>query len=450
MGAAVKRFAASGVLVAMLAIGLPALATGRPAAVGDHSDNTMARCPVGTQDCPTADPFYRPPARLGAVRNGGVIRTRPTTITEPGVSPKAAYQISYRSEDAFNHPVMDVATVLIPTQEYAGGGPRPLVSLQFAIDSLGAQCAPSYDLTHPGANTGIDVVAQAWLSELLAQGYVVVASDHEGPAEQFVVGQQEGHAVLDAIRAAEALPAAGLSRRSPVVLTGYSGGAHATGWASELAASYAPELRIVGAAEGGTPASIPAVADYLNGSSNFGYAIFAIEAYRRAFPAENIPKYFNAAGKSLLAEVRTMCVSTLDSHGGSSSSGPNPDFKTFDDYTTVRDVQHLPQFQELMRYESLGQRAPQFPVYNYQAYNDEIIPFAQSVQLASYYCSHGVPVEFALLQGEHEVGLAEGAPQLFEFIRERFAGSTPVNDCSTVVPLAAQLPQPPQTTLPRP
>jgi len=436
----------AGLLVALVVIPVSALADLPRSTLGTHSNDTMARCPAGTQDCPTADPFYRAPADLASLNNGAVIGVRRTTITEPGINPKAAYQVSYRSEDAFNHPVMDVATVLLPSSAYTGSGPQSLVSLQFAIDSLGAQCAPSYNLTHPGANTGIDVVAGTWVPEMLSQGYVVVASDFEGPAEQFVVGQQEAHAVLDAIRAAESLPKTGLSTQSPVVLTGYSGGANATGWASELAAGYAPQLNIVGAAEGGTPADLAAVGDYLNGSGNFGYDIFGIVAMNRAFPAEHIPSYFNAAGKRLIAEVQAMCVSTLDSHSSSkkSSSGPNPDFMTYNDYTNTPDVTELPQFKALMRYESLGQRAPHFPILNYQAYNDEIIPVTQSVALASYYCSKGVPVEFALLQGEHEVGLAEGAPLLFDFLRERFAGSTPINDCATVVPAAAQLPQPPQ------
>jgi hypothetical protein len=432
----------------LLVVGpVSALANHPRSTLGKHSNDTMARCPAGTQDCPTSDPFYRAPADLASLRNGTVIGVRRAAIAEPGVSPKAAYAISYRSEDAFSHPVMDVATVLVPSGVYTGTGPRPLVSLQFAIDSLGAQCAPSYNLTHPGANTGIDVVAGTWLPEMLSQGYVVVASDFEGPAEQFIVGQQEAHAVLDAIRAAESLPAAGLSKQSPVVLTGYSGGANATGWASEMAARYAPTLNIVGAAEGGTPADIAAVGDYLNGSGNFGYDIFGIVSMSRAFPAEHIPSYFNAAGTRLIAEVQTMCVSTLDSHSKSkkkSSSSPNPDFKTYNDYTNTPNVTELPQFRALMRYESLGQQAPHFPVLNYQAYNDEIIPVTQSVALASYYCSKGAPVDFALLQGEHEVGLAEGAPLLFDFMRDRFAGGTPINDCATVVPLAGKLPQPPQ------
>lgn len=410
----------------------------------------MARCPAGTEDCPTFDRFYRAPKDLASMRNGAVIGVRRASITEPGVSPKAAYAVTYRSEDAFDHPVIGVATVLLPSVRWSGPGPQPLVSLQFAIDSLGAQCAPSYNLTHPGANTGIDVVALAWIPVMLAQGYVVVASDFEGPAEQFIIGQQEAHAVLDAIRAAESLPATGLSKRSPVVLTGYSGGAHATGWASETAARYAPRLNIVGAAEGGTPANIPAVADYLNGSSNFGYGIFGIVAMTRAFPAERIPTYFNAAGRRLFHDVSTLCVSTLVSHSTSrstASSAPSSDFKSFNDYSRVPDVVERPRFQALMDYESLGHHTPGFPVLNYQAYNDEIIPMAQDVDLVQHYCARGVPVDFAMLPGEHESGLLEGAPLLFKFLRDRFAGTAALNDCDTVVPLAARLPQPPQIRL---
>ena len=444
----------AGLLGACLAVGslgisVPSPASGDGSPYGSSSDNTMARCPAGTVDCPFSDAFYRAPPNLAALKNGTVIGVRPATIAEPGISPKAAYTISYRSEDSFDHPVMDVATVLLPSSPYKGPGARPLVSLQFAIDSLGAQCAPSYSLAHPGTNTGIDVVADAWLSEMLANGYVVVASDFEGPAEQFIVGQQEGHAVLDGIRAAESLPAAGLSSQTRVVLTGYSGGADATGWASELAADYAPRLDVIGAAEGGTPASIAAVANYLNGTGNFGYDVFGVEAMARAFPAENIPSYLNAAGKQIFSAVSTLCVSSLDSNSSSnsgSSSASSTDYKTFNDYTTKPNLIEQPKFQALMAHESLGQSAPRFPVLNYQAYNDEIIPFKQDIDLVHYYCSKQVPADFVLLQGEHETGVGEGTPLMFSFLQDRFDSVNPTDDCATTVPAVSQLPQPPPIT----
>jgi hypothetical protein len=51
---------------------------------------------------------------------------------------------------------------------------------------------------------------------------------------------------------------------------GYSGGAAAVGWAAALKANYAPELNIVGVAQGGTPANLTAAALYLNKGSSSG------------------------------------------------------------------------------------------------------------------------------------------------------------------------------------
>jgi len=44
-----------------------------------------------------------------------------------------------------------------------------------------------------------------------------------------------------------------LAKDSQVGFLGYSGGASATVWATNLHESYAPELNVVGAAHGGTP-----------------------------------------------------------------------------------------------------------------------------------------------------------------------------------------------------
>ena len=69
------------------------------------------------------------------------------------------------------------------------------------------------------------------------------------------------------MRAAEAdltLPAS-----TPVGLYGYSGGSIASEWASELAPTYAPELNVVGVAEGGIPVDYAHNLRYINGSPSW-------------------------------------------------------------------------------------------------------------------------------------------------------------------------------------
>jgi uncharacterized membrane protein YgcG len=402
------------VVVAIFFVSAAAAAAAPP--YGTHSDDTLAPCPTGTVDCPASDPFYRAPSNLASLHDG-------------------ALTISYRSEDTFGAPVLDVATVFLPSSAYIGSGGEPLVSYQFPIDSLGGQCAPSYSLAH-GTNEN---VSTSDVQPLLSAGYAVVAPDFDGPAEQFIAGQQEGHAVLDGIRAAESLPASGLSRGTRVALDGYSGGAHATGWAQELAASYAPDLKIVAAAEGGTPADLTATGKYLDGTVFFGLDFLSNGGLIRAFPAAGIQNHLNAKGRAAVAAANTECVNQA------LTAYP---YQHFNDYTTTPDVIGSPTVQALLTHEKLGQSAPHFPIFSYHVYNDEIVPYTQDVALLKYYCAKDVPVDFVSLSGDHVSGEFEGAPLVSAYLQGVFTGATPPSDCATAVKAAEALPQVPPITAP--
>lgn len=95
------------------------------------------------------------------------------------------------------------------------------------------------------------------LPELLKRGYAVVAPDYPGLGtpgpHPYLVGESEGHAVLDAVRAARNAPEAHAGQRFAV--WGHSQGGHATLFAGLLAQSYAPELQLVGVAAPRRPPS---------------------------------------------------------------------------------------------------------------------------------------------------------------------------------------------------
>lgn len=107
-------------------------------------------------------------------------------------------------------------------------------------------------------------------TELMSIGWVVTVADHEGPNSAFIAGRLSGRAILDSIRATKAFTTINLDPAVKTVMWGYSGGASAIGWAAALHSSYAPELNIVGAAHGGTPANLTAAALYLNKSGGAG------------------------------------------------------------------------------------------------------------------------------------------------------------------------------------
>ena len=87
-------------------------------------------------------------------------------------------------------------------------------------------------------------------ADMLRLGYIVVATDYPGLGvpgmHPYLIGVSEGRAVLDSVRAARAMPDAGASNRFAV--WGHSQGGHASLYTGELAASYAPDLKLVGVA----------------------------------------------------------------------------------------------------------------------------------------------------------------------------------------------------------
>ena len=393
----------------------------------------VAPCSGGPTSYPCVDSYYTPPANLAALANGTIIGTpRAVTLDEAGIAAKSSYTMTYRSTDALGNPVMDAATVLIPDAAYTGTGSTPLVSFQFAEDSLGRQCAPSYALANDGTNAITSAEAPD-VESLLAAGYVVVVPDAQGPDEEFIAGRQEGHAVLDGVRAAESFSAAGLSASTPVGLMGYSGGANSTGWGAELAHTYAPELDIVGEVIGGTPADLTATAKYNDGAVSSGLVLFAAIGLDRAYPQLDIYDHLNATGRTDYASASTQCVNGIFTFAG----------VRLDSITTTPDLVDSPTFQSVLAQNMLGGAPPTFPVFNYHVLTDEIVPYPQDKVLVDTYCAAGVSVDhLELPAGDHVSGEGAGAPAGIAWLADRFAGMKPPSTCAVTnaEPVPPELP----------
>lgn len=411
----------AGALLASFAVAGPAAA-----AVPGPSDNTPAKCSAATvADCPSTDPFYAAPANLASLAPGSVIRSRPAAVAPPnGPDVAAAFTVLYRSNDSFDAPVADATTVLLPRTPFAGTGAQPLVSVQFAEDSLGRQCAPSYALLH-GTN-GVISAEISNVQALLDLGYVVSTPDYQGPAEQFIAGRQSGHGVLDGLRASKALPQAKLGKSTPVGLFGYSGGGYATTWAGELAKTYAPDLDLVGIAAGGVPADLKATAKLNDGTATFGLVALAAQGLDRGFPKGGIAGKLNAAGKAMFASLSTTCVQD------GVTALP---FRRLDEFTTEPGLLDSPAFQQLFDDNKLGTMPPSVPYYEFHGVPDNVVPYPQALALVKAYCAAGVPVTHVPLVAEHLSGEAQGAPAALAFLAGRFNGAPVTDNCAATAAL---------------
>jgi len=417
--------------------------------------------PAQAQSVPTPDndPFYVPPAGYQALPNGAVLRDRSidaqfllpflstnvTSMLGSAFGDKIAalqnlkinaYQVLYKSTDSHDQPTSEVATVLVPQGPWLGNGPRPLVAYQLDEDSVTTLGAPSYTLRTGLLGQGVlaaDTFEVSVSLPALLEGYAIVYSDYEGPQSQWIAGKQEGHGVLDGIRAVLNYAPAGLTANTPIALWGYSGGAGATGWAAALRQSYSPELNVVGAAIGANPNSDLAQM-YTNndGKLSSGLLVMAIVGLDRAFPEAGIDAYLNAAGTQLLAGAQNMV--TIEAAIAYPVVGPIENYTIAPNVSLVNSAPG----RFIFPTNSLVNQSlvPDMPILNYHDEFDELVPVKADNDLALKYCKAGAnievmrtstPVPFVALI--HIAGEIEGWVPALNYITNRFNGVAPRNDC---------------------
>ena len=340
--------------------------------------------------------------------------SRPVNVNGLGLPvPADSRQFLVRSSDAKDAPTAVVGTLMVPKAPYPFGD-RPLVSYQPATDSLGDQCNPSYKL-RAGTEAELPLMMQA-----LQLGWAVVVTDYQGPQNAFGAGRMAGHAVLDGIRAAVALPDSGLNGvKTPVGMWGYSGGGLATSWAAQLHPGYAPELNIAGVASGGTPADFEAAVRQIDGGLASGLVMLASTGLTRAYP--EMLTLLNDAGRQMVQRIGDMCV------GEAVSAYP---FRRLDEFTNSKEPLAEPVAKAVLGDNHLGRLTPRAPVFLYHSVWDELIPFSSAQALQADWCRTGGHVTlYADALSEHSSLAVSGAPLAVSYLASRFGGIDSPGTC---------------------
>ncbi|GAC85836.1 putative lipase [Gordonia paraffinivorans NBRC 108238] len=416
-----------------------ALTTVIGAALGSGTAAAVPVAPALPFPVPPAIPefdqdFYLPsPATYVDKVPGELIAARRVHLAALSVIPinVDAWQISFRSTNTRGEPIPAVATVLKPKGP-AKPGPSKLVSWQSAEDSTALYCAPSYALQQasiPGALTGSADSAYEVLqiTSLVGAGWSVVIPDHQGPESAFAAGPLAGRITLDAIRGARDFSPLGLKRDLRVGLMGYSGGAIATGWAAELHESYAPELPIVGAAEGGVPADIRAMVDLANNNAASGLILAGIIGVSREYPELErfLRRHLNPLGKALLASKNPLCLTYQ------SALAPFLNIKGL--VNLPGDPLDYPTPRKVLGQLKMGANVPDFPMFVYQSNPDWVSPVGPVNELVRTYCADpDASVRYVRDHFSEHVSLAiEGFAPAIVWMRDRLDGKPTGVGCTT-------------------
>ncbi|WP_307135914.1 lipase family protein [Streptomyces aurantiacus] len=398
----------------------------------------------------TIPAFYSPPATLPAA-DGALVRSEPLplALSLPGLHgplPGTATRLMYKSTDSNGKPVAVTGAYLEPTARWTGEGPRPLVAVAPGTLGQGDQCAASMGLEHPLTLNGRTVTIgyeNLAIYRLLAKGTAVVVTDYAGLGatdrlHTYVDRVDEGHAVLDAVRAARSLGGASVTAGSPVGLYGYSQGGGATASAAELQSSYAPDVTLAGTYAGAPPADLTSVTKAIDGSELAGALGWSLNGFLQSDPALKpiAEAHLDAAGKAALADLSTMCIGdALFGYGYAKSTRWTNDGRSLSDIIAA-----TPQLQAFLDKQRIGRLKPSGPVRLATGVSDNLVPHGQSRDLAADWCRKGADVTYkpVVLPGLGSALLNHATPLLtdqgaaIDWLTDRLSGKPTTSNCGSL------------------
>lgn len=352
----------------------------------------------------TIPEFYTPPSTLPSA-NGTLVRSEPLplALSLPGVDgplPGTATRLMYKSTDSGGRPMAVTGAYIEPSAAWKGSGARPLVAVAPGTLGQGDQCAASLGLEHPllvnGQTLSVGYEDLA-IYRLLAEGIAVVVTDYGGLGttdrlHTYVNRADEGHAVLDAVRAARSLESASITSASRVALYGYSQGGGATAAAAELQPAYAPDVILAGTYAGAPPADLVAVTKAIDGSELAGALGWSVNGFLQTDPSlEPIADaHLNAAGRAALKDLSTMCVGdALLAYNSTHSTSWTTDGRSLSDI-----IRSEPRLTAFLAQQRIGTTKPASPVRVATGISDNLVPHGQARQLAADWCAKGADVTY--------------------------------------------------------
>jgi alpha-beta hydrolase superfamily lysophospholipase len=346
---------------------------------------------------------------------GHIFRIRPQV---GGALNGAAFRVIYRSTDLNGEPVAVSGTIIYPEGAAPKGG-RNVVAWAHYTTGVSQRCAPTLLPNLGGTIPGLE--------EMLARGFVVVATDYEGlgvpGVHAYLVGISEAHAVLDSVRAARNLSAAHASNRFAV--WGHSQGGHAALFTRELAGAYAPELKLVGVAAAAPATDLVELFKAQQGSvAGEGLTSMALLSWSRTYnlPIDtvleaSVEKRFEQVGASCIQSVPQMLRLLKLAW---------PLKKAF----LKTDPTKLPAWRDLMEKNSPSAAASGVPVFISQGTGDKTVNANITIAYAKALCANGTRVALQIMKGaSHSFAAEKSAYKAVKWILDRFRGKTAPSNC---------------------
>jgi alpha-beta hydrolase superfamily lysophospholipase len=349
---------------------------------------------------------------------GTIIRIWPLEGGGPGMGSNGeAFRILYRSTSPSGKPIPVSGAIFIPSGPAPAGG-RNIIAWAHPTSGVVPPCAPSLMPDNGG---------MMWnLGNMIGKGYIVVATDYPGlgtdSIHPYLIGESEARAVLDSVRAARDLPKSGASNRFAV--WGHSQGGQAALYTGEIAARYAPELKLYGVAAAAPATYLVTLFDDDASTSQDLVAMTVLSWTRlKGVPATSVVEpqdmpAFERTAKDCIESVAEF--EKIERDESPLKRGQ---------YLKVNPAKAEP-WKGIMVHNSPGQARAGAPVFIAQGTADTTVDPAITKRFAQALCAQGTPVTFVSLPGvTHTFAARDSANAALRWMTDRFRGAPPHSDC---------------------
>ena len=349
--------------------------------------------------------FYGVPEPLPNQPAGTLLKS--AVVAAPAVH-GTVYRVMYESRDLQNNVVAVTGVVIVPRSAAPAAG-YPVITWGHGTNGMADQCAPSLD----------PATAAPLANLLLDRGWEITASDYQGEGTPgilpYISGVIAARNTIDIVRAARELPA--VHAGANYVVWGHSEGGQTAMFALNIAASYAPELKLKGVVAGAPPSQFGLIYTFLKTSPYRYYLLMAAGGLNAAYGSKVAPldQVLTKHGLALLPLLGQGCSDFLSQHLA------RVDIST----ATKADPFTVPAWKRVLQANDPENfiNPASAPLLIIQGGSDEQIPVASTLALANHECSIGQSLQRWIYPGRSHAGvIVPSAPDMIHWIADRFAG----------------------------
>jgi pimeloyl-ACP methyl ester carboxylesterase len=353
---------------------------------------------------------------------GKLLSIQPMQLTPALAAVAIGVRITYASRDSANAPIVVSGAVLTPKPAILLAhlkGATKIVAWAHGTAGMADQCAPS---SHPNLFPDPTYLNYAdTVAGFLTQGWTVTATDYPGlgtpGTHPYLVGDSEGRAVIDSVRAARNLnPTLGTAW----AVAGHSQGGQAALFAGETADTYGTGLQLKGTVAIAPASNLDLIALSIPGTPGQGYLALAVYGLAAVDPTVKPQQILAQPALDRADVLRTGCFNEI--------------LAAYAPLTATQMVRGgaLPaSFIAKVARSNPAQQAATAPVLIAQGDLDETIPPELTGALQQEECGvNTVPTQVTFYPGQdHDSVLYAARADIVTYLTARFNGQPAPDNC---------------------